>query len=235
MTKLIITGGCSVGDQECKDYKTEGGVTVWPTLLSELTNTKVLNVSKQGMGNDYIENTVFDAILKNKDKYDCTVLVYWTESLRINLFDTHTNMEIKKIICDSETDICVSSLGYDPYTVINKNFRNMKRIQLICNKFNIKCYHRLVYGFSYGSEVLKKWLGNHPAIEEFNLSYFELVGGRWSNRNNHMIENNQLHGGHPNQKMQYEIANMFIDTMNDVNMERLEKPAEMPGRDFVYD
>ena len=72
-------------------------------------------------------------------------------------------------------------------------------------------------------------------IEEFNLSYFELYSGRWSNRHNDKISQSQLHGGHPNQQMQYEIAHMFIETMNGNELFELEKPSEMPVRGFVYD
>ena len=133
MTKLIITGGCSMGDQECSDYKTEGGVTVWPTLVNEITGTEVLNISKQSMSNDYIENVMFDAILENKDKYDITVLLYWTELQRINIFDQDTDFQYT----DRHAPNPLSFYGFDEKTAVKQSFRNIRRTQTICDAFNI--------------------------------------------------------------------------------------------------
>ena len=58
MTRLLITGGCSITDQRTKDY--EGGVITWPTKVANYMESELLNVAKRGRGNDYIENTVFD-------------------------------------------------------------------------------------------------------------------------------------------------------------------------------
>lgn len=231
MTKLIITGGCSMGDQECSDYKTEGGVTVWPTLVNEITGTEVLNISKQSMSNDYIENVMFDAILENKDKYDITVLLYWTELQRINIFDQDTDFQYT----DRHAPNPLSFYGFDEKTAVKQSFRNIRRTQTICDAFNIPCYHRLAFGLTGNTSCSGEELGINAMIEEFNLSYFELYSGRWSNRHNDNIAQNQLHGGHPNQQMQYEIAHMFIETMNGNELFELEKPSEMPVRGFVYD
>ena len=87
--KLLITGGCSnssniqFGGGLVKDY-IKDNIFTWPTLVAEKLKIKLLNVAMGGASNDYIENVIYDAIIENKDKYDCTVMVFWTAGQRIN-------------------------------------------------------------------------------------------------------------------------------------------------------
>ena len=142
MTRLLITGGCSITDQKTKDYLYEGGVITWPTKVADYMESELLNVAKRGRGNDYIENTVFDAILENHDKYDCTVMVYWTEAYRVNLFDSITLWDYSR---GNQNELTYQ--GICQRDAINKSFRNMRRTKLVCDSFNIPCYHRLNQGF----------------------------------------------------------------------------------------
>ena len=120
----------------------------------------------------------------------------------------------------------------------NKSFRNMRKIQLVCDSFNIPCYHRLNHGFHAkvkDQEDVYHWLADHPAIAEFNLSYAEVLAGRLSNHNDKDKHQWQtLPGAHPNQKGQDEIADMFIDTMNGTILEDIE-PTPLLCAGFVYD
>lgn len=232
MTKILITGGCSFTDQRTPDYLHEGGVVTWPTKVADYMESKLLNVAKRGKANDYIENTVFDAILENHDKYDCTVMVYWTEAYRVNVFDTITLWDY------SEKQNRLTDKNISQKVAINKSFRNMRKIQLVCDSFNIPCYHRLNHGFHAkvkDQEDVYHWLVDHPAIAEFNLSYAEVLAGRLSNHNDKDKHQWQtLPGAHPNQKGQDEIANMFIDTMNGTILEDIE-PTPLLCAGFVYD
>tara|TARA_B110000977_G_C11088522_1_gene495760 strand:- start:5933 stop:6634 length:702 start_codon:yes stop_codon:yes gene_type:complete len=233
MTRLLITGGCSITDQKTNDYLYEGGVFTWPTAVADYMESKLLNVAKRGRGNDYIENMIFDAILENHDKYDCTVMVYWTEAYRVNLFDTDTLWDYSR---GNQNELMYQ--GICQKDAINMSFRNMRRLKLVCDSFNIPCYYRLNQGFHAkvkGQEDVYDWLADHPAITEFNLSYAEVLSGRLSNHNDKNKHQWQtLPDAHPNQKGQDEIAKMFIDTMNGTILDDIEPTPLLIDR-FVYD
>lgn len=80
---MIVVGGCSFTDSNWpkkakpnpKDFK------MWPELLADKLDTKVINTAKSGCGNERIYNTVVDAIMKyNPDR----VIVAWTEWTRMD-------------------------------------------------------------------------------------------------------------------------------------------------------
>ena len=227
MTKepLLITGGCSNSDQACTDY--DIGVTVWPTLVAKTLSMELLNVAKIGASNDHIENAVFDAILENHEHRDIRVMVFWTGSNRVNLFDEQTLSEDKYEL-----------FHFDQKNVINKSFRNIKRLDQVCRSLNIPCHHRIGIGFASNthlSEDLLEWLRNHEALKEFNFSYYEAFTGRWSSKNEGAHANLALETGHPNQKGQDDIAQMFIDTMNNIPLGTLEIQPDLIEDNFIYD
>jgi len=105
MTKLLITGGCSNSDPNYAPYQTNHIMT-WPKIVSVENGWDLLNVACQGASNNYIENTVYDAVLNNLDK-DLIVMVFWTEACRLNLWDIehfqltapkrkHTDLNLKE-------------------------------------------------------------------------------------------------------------------------------------------
>ena len=105
MTNLLITGGCSNSDPNYVPYQANHIMT-WPKIVSVENGWDLLNVARQGASNDYIENTVYDAVLNNLDK-DLIVMVFWTEACRFNLWDIdqiqlgapkqkHSNLNLKE-------------------------------------------------------------------------------------------------------------------------------------------
>ena len=215
---LLITGGCSLGDPKEPDYK--NSIIVWPIVISKILNIKLLNVAKQGASNDYIENIIFDSILQNYKKYDIQVMVLWTGSDRVNVFDTNTYPE--------------NHQNYDQKKILNKTFRNIKSLDFICRQFNIPCYHRIGIGFE-NSDELNKWLTEHPMLKEFNLSLFEIISGRWSSAGEGAHAQWVLENGHPNQDGQNAIAQMFIDTMNNIPLGTLDTQSKSIEDNFIYD
>lgn len=215
---LLITGGCSLSDPEESDY--DNGTIVWPIVVSKILNIKLLNVAKKGCSNDYIENTVFDSILKNHKKYDIQVMVLWSGADRINVFDTDTYAGDRQ--------------NYDQKKILNKTFRNIKRLDLICRYFNIPSYHRIGVGFENNDE-LNEWLTEHPMLKEFNLSLFEILSGRWSSKSEGAHAQWVLDKGHPNQDGQNAIAQMFIDTMNNIPLGTLDVQSKSIEDNFIYE
>lgn len=83
--KLLIAAGCSNTDPNWWQYK-NNGVMTWPQIVSQETGWNFINLGVAGQGNAAIENTVYDAVMENKDR-DIVVMVFWTEPGRINIFD----------------------------------------------------------------------------------------------------------------------------------------------------
>lgn len=78
--KLIIASGCSYTDQH-QDFYFDNDIITWPELVATELGVDYLNVASGGAGNDYICNSVTDAVLDNLDR-DIDVMVLWTSSNR---------------------------------------------------------------------------------------------------------------------------------------------------------
>jgi len=77
---LLIASGCSYTDLSYKAYL-DNGVTTWPELVSKELQIPCVNVARHGGSNDYICNSVTDAIFDYSDR-DIIVMVLWTDSNR---------------------------------------------------------------------------------------------------------------------------------------------------------
>ena len=86
---MIIVGGCSFTDKEQPKSAQPMPLEfkMWPELLSEKTNTNVINLAICGIGNEIIFNRVVSEISKH-DKIDY-VIVGWTEWTRQDFMIKH--------------------------------------------------------------------------------------------------------------------------------------------------
>jgi len=84
--KLLIAGGDSWTDPDAQFYVNNGVKHVWPHYVAKNLNTELLNVGKRGMGNEYIHDTIIDAIEENIDR-DIIVMVNWSAMNRTALWN----------------------------------------------------------------------------------------------------------------------------------------------------
>ena len=80
MSKLLIASGCSYTDQEYPCYL-ENNITTWPELVAKELDIEFVNVACVGAPNDYISNSVTDAVFDYSHR-DIIIMVLWTESCR---------------------------------------------------------------------------------------------------------------------------------------------------------
>jgi len=241
MTKesLLITGGCSnsadiqFGGGFVKDY-IKNNILIWPKIVAEKLNMKLLNVAMGAASNDYIENAIYDAIIENQDKYDCTIMIFWTSAHRINLFDQNTIWDYSNHLSDDSHKLFKKHINAKK--VINKSFRNMKRTKFICDYYKIPLVQRISLGLLFEPQWdgIKNWVKHHPDIKELNMSWPEVYAGRWSSKyyNKSDIETEGLH---PNQNGQKLIAQMFIDSLNGKELEILYDGRIHDGGGYIYD
>lgn len=86
--KLLIVGGDSWTDKNGTYYIDNGINQVWPDYVAEILDFDLLNVAKEGMGNEYIQGKVIDAIEENIDR-DIVVMVNWTCMNRLTPWDLY--------------------------------------------------------------------------------------------------------------------------------------------------
>ena len=242
MTKesLLITGGCSnsadtqFGGGFVKDY-IKNNILIWPKIVAEKLNMKLLNVAMGAASNDYIENMIYDAIIENHNKYNCIVMIFWTSGQRINLFDQDTIWDFVNFTnTDHNKNKKLKKINVKK--IINKSFRNMKRTKVLCEYYKIPLVQRVSLPLLHEPhwEDVKTWAMDHPDINELNLSWPEIYNGRWSSKyyKKSDIVSKELH---PNQNGQKLIAQMFIDSLNGEELEILYDGRIHDGGGYVYD
>jgi hypothetical protein len=250
--KMLIVGGDSNSDQGHPAYV--DGVFTWPQIVADELGMKLFNVAKGGMSNDFIENIVFDAVLHHHDMFDCTVMILWTDANRVNVHDKRTFWRYSNNprttgpykMTDDPIAKHADMFEYDeifPSIAIDKSFRNMRRIKFVCDTLNVPIYQRLGLGFFKKNlhvhdegvwSGMHDWVRDHSALKEFDLSFFEVMSGRWSTETEASTPDMRLKCDHPNQKGQNLIAQMFIDTMNGIPMKSTDV-APNNKFDYVYD
>lgn len=117
---------------------------IWPELLSEKLNLKLINLGQCGRGNEYIFNKAIDATLEHKDIG--LMVVLWSEIQRFDFkiedynftsnLANHTGHTIK--IEEDIKTIFNENKIYDLNYALNKFFRLSYALQTICENNNIK-------------------------------------------------------------------------------------------------
>jgi len=84
--KLLIVGGDSWSHPKEDCYIEHGINKIWPDVVAEYLDVDLINISKGGVGNDWIHNKVIDAIEENSNR-DIIVMANWSQACRIAPFE----------------------------------------------------------------------------------------------------------------------------------------------------
>jgi len=147
MTRLLIAGGCSVTDKNFYFDSHQYDMKVWPDIIGEELGIDVLNVGVSGAGNDYIANSVMDAIVDNQDK-ELTVMVLWSGANRLNFWDAchHVHVPNNNLGIDESCAIMIDKNNRTPikhvYNYIEANEWNLETDLAVLN-YNLRCMFRL--------------------------------------------------------------------------------------------
>lgn len=238
---LLIAGGCSNTDPNWHAY-VDNGIMTWSPIVAEFLNTELLCLGKSGMGNDYICNSITDAVLDNPDK-DITVVTLWSGPGRLNLFDFYyyvfplfddafasTNM-IRELFKYEMKDISFFELDRK---MVNFNLRCFWRLNTFLKERNIKHYQ--IHYKSVVNDVpwVLPYYANRVLTPEDKMFQFErqekimeyVTENRYFNKEyftHHDWRHNFIVGDdesmqipddkHPNQKGHDYIASEFIRMM----------------------
>lgn len=157
-SRLLITSGCSFSDPKYTIYK-DHNIEVWPELLAKELNVELLNVAQKGASNDYISNSVMDAVIDNLDR-EIIVCVLWTGSNRLNFFDVDghvltsnsESININESLRLRHKALRDYMLTNDEFwdenfdlRAVNFNLRCVWRLDNFLKQHNIKFYHTHVY------------------------------------------------------------------------------------------
>lgn len=172
-TKMLIAGGDSFTADNIK-WK------AWPKFLCNIGEfDEFINVAKGGAGNEWIFNSVYDAIQKYRDDYEITVVVLWSDLQRINFFDTgnkslmseyellsfdtvkwHDHIEETSHLSQIVMDVCRTQIQYNDAKQMYSNmltysYRRLHFLEEYCKLLNIKLYHGCIFDMQNGINVAK--------------------------------------------------------------------------------
>ena len=215
---LLIASGCSYTDQD-QPFYLDNDIITWPELVAAELGVEYLNVACGGSPNDYICNSIIDAVLDNLDR-DITVMVLWTSSNRW-------------IPCQGPIRL------WQKDWLVTYQLRCMWRLNEFCKQRNIPIYqgHSTsplaslkhieynTYDFDSKDCLLKN--------KYFSPEYFG-PQNPWSNMPWMANEPYMIPGdGHPNQKAQEWIADYFLITYQGRDF---DTPLDNSNYiEFVYD
>ena len=163
-TKYILAVGCSftIGHNSTST-RTMFGVgekygANWPHHLGKLTNRKVVNEGKNGVGSFYMINKVYELVDRYEDK-DCVVMVMWSGLHRYDMIWKHKWIHSGT----SETGRDGFRENYLKYMYSNQNayyytILNMLNVQNFLKQKNIK------YLFLTNKDILSEFYGKYKKI-----------------------------------------------------------------------
>ena len=186
--KLLIASGCSYTDPAFPLYE-PNNITVWPELVATELGIEHLNLAHKGGSNDYICNSVTDAVLDNLDR-DITVMVLWTSSNRWIPDDGPKRL-------------------WKEDWLVTYQLRCMWRLNEFCKQRNIPIYQ------GHSTSPLSSLEIQNKASLLFNNRYYnpEYFGPQHPTSNMPWMANEPYlipGDGHPNQKGQDWIAEYFL-------------------------
>jgi len=225
-SKILITFGCSFADINLSQYKTNN-IRAWPILVSDKLNMDLLSLGRGAASNSYIENCVFDAVLKYKN-HDPIIMVLWTNPRRSNIgdcvskftnlkdLDFHENFKFSNEKCNGGT-----SYDFDAkdacYRYIRASLRNIWRTRYIARDHNLEYYDNLAGCWTapyphFFNKHNSSYLDNISRIQAKiqNDWYFKNLNFKLKNIERGFQVSGIPGDGHPDQNGHEEIAQMFI-------------------------
>jgi len=222
-SKILITFGCSFADINLSQYKTNN-IRAWPILVSDKLNMDLLSLGKGGASNSYIENCVFDAVLKYKND-DPIIMALWTNPRRSNMGDCgskFTNLKdsdfYENFTFDKEK---YNDSDFDTkdacYRYVRASLRNIWRTRYIARNHNLEYYDSLAgcwktpyahFFDKHSSSFLDNINRTQAKIQDD--WYFKNLNFKLKNIERGFEVSSIPGDGHPDQNGHEEIAQMFI-------------------------
>ena len=202
---LLIVSGCSHSHSNLQQYL-DHGIKTWPEIVADELDMELMNLARGSAPNDYIANSVMDAVLDNLDK-NLTVMVLWTDSARWYGF---------------EQDICW----------LTYNLRCMWRLNDFLNQRDVTFYQAAT---SCPTAGLDPQPPNEDIFKNryFSKDYFTTQAPTdnmiWMGNEELMIPNDP----HPNQKGHDWIAETFLLQYYGKDQKPFEENKNFT--EFIYD
>ena len=197
MSKLLIASGCSYTDQEYHGYS-EHNIITWPELVAKELNIEFVNVALRAAPNDYICNSLTDAIFDYSHR-DIIIMVLWTDSNRWYPIEPPKRLRTKDWL-------------------VTYQLRCMWRLNELCKQQKVPLYQghstKLFGGLSefyfrdnrYSIEDLDLLLNNRYYNDDYFGPQNPWSNMMWMDNETYIIPDD----GHPNQKGHDWIAEYFL-------------------------
>ncbi len=130
MKKYLIVSGDSFADRNFRSAahpEMDVSWPMWPELLAEKLDMRLINLGKSGQGNEYIYSALQDTIEEFKDKNEIgMVVVGWSQCFRMDYQDVGGEWCTERI----------NPYG-DVFSWIQKSLRIYKSLEYMCERYNI--------------------------------------------------------------------------------------------------
>ena len=224
MTDLLIVAGCSFSYSNLEVYK-QHGIFAWPKLVAEHLNMELIEISRAGASNSYIENAVTDSILKYKHR-DPIVMVLWSQPSRVNGNDCYTyflepETAVNEWWC-SHWNITHEDI---PYLHVINSLRSIWRTKAFAEQHDIEYHHDLsgCWYIPFTKALKVDWKETKDKIRK--NWYFQNLEFSIKKLDGSADYSKIPDDGHPDQESHEKIANGFIDKYN----------RKFKNKEFIYD
>ena len=223
-TRPLIVAGCSFSYSNMEIYK-EHGIFAWPRIVAEQLDMELIEISKAGASNTYIENVATDAIIKYKHR-DPVVMAYWTQPSRINGHDFFTEWFSVE---DFDQRAKGQAMGIPrkdiPYYIVNNSLRSIWRTKNFAEQNDIEFHHDLsgCWFIPFTKDFDAGWKETKDRIRK--NWYFQNLEFSMKNLEEGDVYSEIPGDGHPDQDAHEKIANKFIDKYK----------RKFENKDFIYD
>ena len=130
MKKYLIVSGDSFADRNFRSAahpEMDVSWPMWPDLLAEKLDMRLINLGKSGQGNEYIYSALQDTIEEFKDKNEIgMVVVGWSQCFRMDYQDVGGEWCTERINPYS-----------DVFGWVKKSLRICKSLEYMCEHYNI--------------------------------------------------------------------------------------------------
>ena len=130
MKKYLIVSGDSFTDRNFRSAshpEMDVSWPMWPDILAEKLDMRLINLGKSGQGNEYIYSVLQDTIEEFKDKNEIgMVVVGWSQCFRMDYQDVGGEWCTERI----------NPYG-DVFSWIQKSLRIYKSLEYMCERYNI--------------------------------------------------------------------------------------------------
>lgn len=260
---LLITSGCSFSDPRYGGYL-KNDITIWCDTVAKELNIDVLNLGKHAFSNDYIENSIMDAVIDNQDK-DLIVMFLWTSPNRLNFFDHDRFVISEESYWPSSKDPEYHLLQYRKKSMrpwwgfefdkraVNYNLRCIWRLNEFLKNRNIEYYQAhsssLINNIVYCNppkledkmleeDRIKTLIDNVPQNRYYDKNFFTTQSFRsnakWSVDETMQISKEDIH---PNQEGHNYIADQFLlmKESQKISSDDYYENSNYRRPEFIYD